>query len=443
MDGITAGSPLLPTSLAAITTKPVVVVGLGYVGLPVALAFDRAGFTTYGFDVKARRVSELGVGIDTTHNVGQSDLLGSKIRFTDDVEALPPVGFFVICVPTPVDEGNSPDLSALEAASILVGRVIRGGATVVYESTVYPGATEERCLPILERESGLVAGRDFSLGYSPERINPGDPEHRFETVRKVVAGFTSNCLEEVMARYSAVVQAGVFPATSIRVAEAAKVIENSQRDLNIAFVNELALICGRLKIDTLDVIEAASTKWNFLPFKPGLVGGHCISVDPFYLAYKAARVGYHSEVILAGRRLNDGMARHIAQECVKYLLQSNMTVKRVAILGLTFKENVSDVRNSKVVDIVRELTAFGVDVSIADPHASADICQREYGLQLTACENMTAADAVILAVPHADYALAGWSLVRGLLRDGRGLVFDIKGILDRASCPEGVDLRRL
>jgi UDP-N-acetyl-D-galactosamine dehydrogenase len=281
------------------------------------------------------------------------------------------------------------------------------------------------------------------LGYSPERINPGDPEHRFETVRKVISGYTPKCLEVIAQTYGAVVKAGTFSASSIKVAEAAKVIENSQRDLNIAFVNELALICARLEIDTLDVIEAASTKWNFLPFKPGLVGGHCISVDPFYLAHAAARTGYHSEVILAGRRMNDGMGRHVAHECVKRLIKAGLVDKRVAILGVTFKEDVPDVRNSKVMDIIRELIAFGIQVTVADPLADPVTCKHEFGIALTPLERMEPVNAAILAVPHLDYRKRGWSLMNELLQSGRGLVFDVKGILDRATRPEGIELWRL
>lgn len=443
MDIYATAQPRQSGSSGLSTAQPIVVVGLGYVGLPVALAFDRAGFRTFGFDVKAERIRELSHRMDSTHDVREDDLLSNRITFTDDPRSLPSIAFFIVCVPTPVDEGNSPDLSPLEAASVVVGRTIASGATVVFESTVYPGATEERCKPILEKESGLVAGRDFHLGYSPERINPGDNEHRFETIKKVVSGFTEECLEKIAGKYGAVVTAGIFKAASIRVAEAAKVIENSQRDLNIAFVNELALICGRLGIDTLDVIEAASTKWNFLPFKPGLVGGHCISVDPFYLAYKAARVGYHSEVILSGRRMNDGMGRHIAQECIKHLLKLNISEKKIVVLGMTFKENVSDVRNSKVVDIVRELVAFGIDVVIADPHADAKVCEHEFDIRLTPLAEIRDASAVILAVPHAVYLDSGWKLVTDLLRGGEGFVFDVKGVLDRGTRPANVELKRL
>ena len=423
--------------------RSIAVVGLGYVGLPVAVAFGRSGAPTIGFDIDARRVAELKAGRDRTNEVDPADLAHPSLRYSSDPADLAAADFFVVTVPTPIDAARRPDLSALLAASATVGRALRPGGIVVYESTVYPGATEEDCVPVLERHSGLVHGRDFHVGYSPERINPGDREHRFETIRKVVAGDTAESLAVIAAVYGSVVVAGVHAAPSIRVAEAAKVIENTQRDLNIAFMNELSAICHRLGIDTGDVLAAAATKWNFLPFTPGLVGGHCIGVDPYYLTHRAEKAGYHPEIILAGRRINDGVGERIARETLRLLLAAGRAQPRVAVLGLTFKENVPDLRNSRVVDIVRELAAFGVAVVVADPHADAAEARHEYGIDLVPADRLPPADAVILAVPHAAYVAGGWPLVTGLLKDGAGPVMDVKGRLDRAATPAGVTLWRL
>jgi UDP-N-acetyl-D-galactosamine dehydrogenase len=348
-----------------------------------------------------------------------------------------------VTVPTPIDDARRPDLAALRQASQTVGKAMRKGAIVVYESTVYPGATEEDCVPALEQASGLKAGRDFTVGYSPERINPGDAEHRFETIKKVVAGQDAETLDVIAAVYGSVVKAGIHRAPSIKVAEAAKVIENTQRDLNIALMNELSAICHLIGIDTGDVLAAAQTKWNFLPFTPGLVGGHCIGVDPYYLTHRAEKAGYHPEVILAGRRINDGVGQRVARECLYRMMRNGSAGRLVTILGLTFKENVPDVRNSKVIDIVSELRSFGADVQVHDPLADAGEVRGEYGIELMARDAIAPADAVVLAVPHLAYLADGWRGVVPLLKNGRGIVIDVKARLDRASKPDGVELWRL
>jgi len=347
-----------------------------------------------------------------------------------------------VTVPTPIDGARQPDLGAILSASDTVGKVIKRGDIVVYESTVYPGAIEEACLPILEKRSGLTGGRDFTVGYSPERINPGDKEHRFETIIKVVSAQDARTLDIVADVYGSVVKAGIHRAPSIKVAEAAKVIENTQRDLNIAFMNELSAIFQQLGIDTGDVLAAASTKWNFLNFQPGLVGGHCIGVDPYYLTFRAEKAGYHPEIILAGRRINDGMGARVGRECMRALMQRGRANPTVTILGITFKENVPDIRNSKVIDVARELQRVGVAVQLADPLASSDEVEHEYGLGLTPFASLRPADAVVFAVAHKDYVTGGWPLMRKLLKDGEGVVLDIKGRLDREKKPKGIDLWR-
>jgi UDP-N-acetyl-D-galactosamine dehydrogenase len=435
-----------PASLASRPGRPdrrIAVIGLGYVGLPVAVAFGRAGFATVGFDISRARIAELAAGRDRTGEVAAAQLAASMVRFTADPAELSAADFFIVTVPTPIDAARRPDLSALAAASDTVGRALAAGAVVVFESTVYPGATEEFCVPLLERSSGLRAGRDFGVGYSPERINPGDMEHRFETIRKVVAGQDAATLDVVAATYGAVVRAGVFRAASIKVAEAAKVIENTQRDLNIALMNELSEIFHLLKIDTAQVLEAAGTKWNFLPFTPGLVGGHCIGVDPYYLTHRAEIAGYHPQVILAGRRINDGVGARIAGECVRHLMRRGIGSATVTVLGLTFKENVPDIRNSKVVDLIAALRAAGVRVAVHDPHADPADVSHEYGLELVPRDALPPADAVILAVPHAAFVREQWALATACLKDGRGLVMDLKSRLDPANKPDCVELWRL
>jgi UDP-N-acetyl-D-glucosamine/UDP-N-acetyl-D-galactosamine dehydrogenase len=421
------------------------VVGLGYVGLPVALAFSGGGYEVIGFDIDARRVAELISGVDRTLEATREELAAARVEYTSDPQVLRKANFHIVTVPTPLDDANRPDLRALLSASETIGAALKRGDIVVYESTVYPGLTEEACVPVLERRSGLHFGTDFSVGYSPERINPGDKQHRFTMIKKIVAGSDERTARIVADVYGSVVTAGIHIAASIKVAEAAKVIENAQRDINIAFVNELSAIFSRMDIDTSDVLDAAATKWNFLNFRPGLVGGHCIGIDPFYLTYQAERFGYYPEIVLAGRRLNDGMGARIARECVKQLLARHTATKslRVTILGCTFKENVPDIRNSKVFDIVRELNAFGIETQILDPLADEEAVRHEYGFSLTREAAAKPADAVVLAVRHDVYLAAGWAAVTRLLAGNEGVVLDIKGTLDRALVPKGVSLWRL
>jgi UDP-N-acetyl-D-glucosamine/UDP-N-acetyl-D-galactosamine dehydrogenase len=423
--------------------RKIAVIGLGYVGLPVAVAFARASVPVVGFDIDRGRISELRDGIDRTREVDGADLHQPTLVFTGEAADLAASDFFIVTVPTPIDLARKPDLGAMLAASRCVGGALKGGDIVVYESTVYPGAVEEECLPVLEQASGLRAGIDFKIGYSPERINPGDKLHRFETIVKVVSAQDAETLDIVADVYGSVVTAGIHRAPSIKVAEAAKVIENTQRDLNIAFMNELSLIFHALGIDTGDVLAAAKTKWNFLPFQPGLVGGHCIGVDPYYLTHRAEKSGYHPEVILAGRRINDNMGQHVARECIRGLLRRKGSRGVVTILGLTFKEDVPDTRNSKVVDIVRELESFGLEVQLHDPLASAADAKHEYGVTLTDFDELRPADAVIVAVAHKHYVAGGWPLLQRLLVDGKGLVLDIKMKFDRAAMPSGIELWRL
>ena len=423
--------------------RKLAVIGLGYVGLPVAVAFARAGTTVVGFDIDRVRVEELRAGVDRTHEVEKSELAHPTLVYVSEPQALAKADFYIITVPTPIDASHRPDLTAVYSASETVGRFLKPGDIVVYESTVYPGAVEEDCAPILERASGLRCGHDFTLGYSPERINPGDKEHRFETITKVVAGQDARTLGIIAEVYGSVVSAGIHRAPSIKVAEAAKVIENTQRDLNIAFMNELSALFDRLNIDTGDVLAAAGTKWNFQKFTPGLVGGHCIGVDPYYLTYRAEKAGYEPQVILAGRRINDSVGQRIAHECVRRLLRRKITGATITILGMTFKENVPDTRNSKVGDIVEELWSFGLLVQVHDPLADPCEVKREYRIDLTAMSALQPADAVIFAVAHEPFVRGGWGLMTRLLKDGSGVVFDVKSQLDRAQCPSHVELWRL
>jgi UDP-N-acetyl-D-glucosamine/UDP-N-acetyl-D-galactosamine dehydrogenase len=419
--------------------EKIAVIGLGYVGLPVALAFARKFPGTVGFDVDKTKVEELRRGHDRNDEQPPEVLKSTALEMTADLEALRGCTFFVVAVPTPVDENNVPDLTPVERASETVGRVLSTGAVVVYESTVYPGVTEDICGPILERVSGLKRGVDFKLGYSPERINPGDKEHTLERITKVVSGEDAETLERVAAAYGAIIDAGVHRATSITVAEAAKVIENTQRDLNIALMNELSIIFDRMNIRTADVLAAAGTKWNFLKFRPGLVGGHCIGVDPYYLTTKAQQLGYQPEVILAGRRVNNNMGPHVAQRLVKLLIGADITVKgaRVGVLGLTFKEDCNDLRNSKVPDILRELQQFGIEPLIHDPCANAAEALHEYGLKLCAIEEMARLDALVLAVSHKWYIDLGAKRLHGMIRDG-GILVDVKSVLDPAATERGI-----
>ncbi|TAK84958.1 MAG: nucleotide sugar dehydrogenase [Betaproteobacteria bacterium] len=428
------------------TTLPTVaVVGLGYVGLPVAVAFGRAR-RTLGYDLSKKRIENLRHRVDPTGEVSGAELAAAKhFKATAYAGELAAADFIVVAVPTPINAARQPDFGPLRSASETVGRYMKRGAIVVYESTVYPGATEEVCVPILERHSGMRWRQDFHVGYSPERINPGDKEHSFSRIKKVVAGDDAETLEKVAELYASVVEAGVYRASSIRVAEAAKVIENTQRDLNIAFVNELSIIFDRLGLDTLEVLEAAGTKWNFLPFRPGLVGGHCIGVDPYYLTHKAELVGYHPEVILAGRRINDGMGSHIARKTVQQMIHAGRNIKgaRVNVLGLTFKENVPDIRNSKVVDILRELHEFGVQTYVHDPLAAPEEALHEYGVRLAEWDNLPAADATILAVAHQPLLrLAPEALLQKIVKGG--CFIDVKAVLDpRPFRREGISVWRL
>ena len=415
--------------------RKIAVIGLGYVGLPVAVAFARAGAPVIGYDIDKARIEELRAGHDRTHEVERNDLGHKSLVYAHDASALKAADFFIVTVPTPIDSANRPDLGAMLAASRTVGGMLEKGDIVVYESTVYPGAIEEDCVPVLEEVSGLKAGHDFAVGYSPERINPGDKEHGFERILKVVAGEDTKTLERVAALYGSVVTAGIHCAPSIKVAEAAKALENTQRDLNIALMNEMAIICDAMGIRTHDVLEAAGTKWNFLKFSPGLVGGHCIGVDPYYLTSKAQELGYNPQVILAGRRINDSMGNIIARRVVRFLASGSHLIReaRVGVLGLTFKENVPDIRNSRVPDILAELKTFGIKAMAHDPLANAREVVHEYGLTMAKPKDLTDLDALILAVPHKEY-LKKPAKLTGMLREG-GIFIDIKSAIDPAALP--------
>jgi UDP-N-acetyl-D-galactosamine dehydrogenase len=421
------------------------VVGLGYVGLP--LAVHLAGhFKVVGFDLKTERIQELQNGFDRTLEVTSDQLKNAGCRYTDNPRDLAACQLVIVAVPTPIDEYRIPDLSPLRGASATVGKQLQKGACVVYESTVYPGTTEEVCIPILEAESGLKFGQDFTVGYSPERINPGDKVHTLDNIVKIVSGSDPATCDLLAKVYGKVVAAGIHRASSIKVAEAAKVIENTQRDLNIALMNELSKIFDRIGIDTLEVLEAAGTKWNFLPFRPGLVGGHCIGVDPYYLTFKAEALGYHPEMILAGRRINDGMGKHIAERTVKMLIAAGKQVRgaRVAVLGITFKEDVPDLRNTKVIDIIRELKDYGVAVLASDPLADPVEARNYYNVELKPLKDIENLDAVILAVMHKEYLDSGLAGIAGLCGDSNALVIDVKGCFNQNEAEElGVTYWRL
>ncbi len=414
--------------------EKIALVGLGYVGMPIAVAFSKK-VKVVGFDLNKAKIEKYQNGIDPTCEVGDEAIKACSVEFTSDENKLKEAKFFIVAVPTPVNPDHTPDLSPIEGASKILGRNLTKGSIVVYESTVYPGVTEEVAVPILEKESGLVCGVDFKVGYSPERINPGDKVHRLETIVKIVSGMDEETLDEVAKVYELVVDAGVHRAESIKVAEAAKVIENSQRDINIAFMNELSIIFNKMGIDTKAVLEAAGTKWNFLKFFPGLVGGHCIGVDPYYLTYKAEQLGYHSQIILSGRRINDDMGKYVAESLVKNLIKANIPVKnaRVAILGFTFKENCPDTRNSKIIDIVKELREYGIEPLVTDPVAESAETEREYGIQLSELSDMKDMDAVILAVAHEAYQSLTMEQIAAMYASGNEVkvLSDIKGLLDR------------
>jgi len=417
----------------------IAVIGLGYVGLPVAMAFARKSPGAVGFDVNKEKVEELRRGFDRNQEVTEAELKASSLAITSDIADLEGVTFFVVAVPTPVDHNNVPDLTPVVRASETVGKALGKGAVVVFESTVYPGVTEEVCGPILARVSGLTQGKDFTLGYSPERINPGDKEHTLERIVKVVSGQDEATLDRVANAYGAIIEAGVHRASSIKVAEAAKVIENTQRDLNIALMNELAIIFERMNIRTLDVLEAAGTKWNFLKFRPGLVGGHCIGVDPYYLTMKAQQLGYQPEVILAGRRINNNVGPYLAQRLVKMLINQGLPVKgaRVGVLGLTFKEDCNDLRNSKVPDILNELREFGIEALIHDTRGNPAEAKHEYGLTLSHLEDYRNLDGLVVAVSHKEYVELGQTKLMSMVRDN-GCFIDVKSVFSPKKMERGI-----
>ena len=407
-------------------------IGLGYVGMPIAVAFARK-VDVIGFDLNSYKIDLYKQGIDPTKEVGDETIGNTTVEFTADEKRLREARFHIVAVPTPVNEDHTPDLGPVKVASTILGRNLTSGSVVVFESTVYPGVTEEVCVPILEYESGLKCGVDFKIGYSPERINPGDKVHRLETITKIVSGMDEEALDCVARVYELVVEAGVYRAESIKVAEAAKVIENSQRDINIAFMNELSIIFNKMGIDTKAVLEAAGTKWNFMRFYPGLVGGHCIGVDPYYLTYKAEMLGYHSQVILAGRRINDDMGKYVAENCVKKLIAADKPVKRakVAILGFTFKENCPDTRNTKVIDIVNELKEYGINPLISDSQADAEEARKLYGIDFVEMDSIHDMDAVILAVAHEEFGRLTVNSMDCFYGEGKKVLLDIKGMLNR------------
>ncbi|MBQ6625340.1 MAG: nucleotide sugar dehydrogenase [Clostridia bacterium] len=410
-------------------------VGLGYVGMPIAVAFAKK-VKVVGFDLNAKKIDLYKSGVDPTNEVGDEAIAQSTVEFTSNPEMLKEAKFHIVAVPTPVNDDHSPDLSPVEGASKILGQNLTKGSVVVFESTVYPGVTEDVCVPILEKESGLKCGVDFKIGYSPERINPGDKEHRLENIKKIVSGMDDESLDVIAKVYELVIEAGVHRAESIKVAEAAKVIENSQRDINIAFMNELSIIFNKMGIDTKSVLEAAGTKWNFLKFYPGLVGGHCIGVDPYYLTYKAEQIGYHSQIILSGRRINDDMGKYIAESTVKNLIKASKSVRdaKVAILGFTFKEDCPDTRNTKIIDVVNELAEYGITPVIADPIADKDEAKREYGIEFVDMSDIKDADAVILAVAHKEFKDFTMADLDKLYKNGdnnQKVLVDVKGLLNR------------
>lgn len=416
-----------------LTDKTIALIGLGYVGLPLAVEFGKKR-SVWGFDINAGRIAELKSGQDHTLEVSAEELASAPyLHYTSDVADLADCGIFIVTVPTPIDKASRPDLTPLIKASETVGKVIKPGAIVIYESTVYPGCTEEVCVPVLEKFSGLKFNQDFYCGYSPERINPGDKVNTLVKIRKITSGSTKEVASAVDKLYGEIITAGTYPATSIKVAEAAKVIENTQRDLNIALVNELSVIFDRLEIDTIEVLEAAGSKWNFLPFRPGMVGGHCIGVDPYYLTHKAEEVGYHPQVILAGRRINDNMARYAARNVIKRMLQNGIDVasSTVGVMGITFKENCPDIRNSKVADLVSELQAWGVRVVVTDPWADPDEVMHEYGIELGKIDVQNPVDSLIVAVGHNEFRGLAVTDLKALVRQSKPVLGDIKALYDR------------
>ncbi len=414
------------------------VVGLGYVGMPLAVAFAKKGLRVIGYDLNAAKIEAYQSGIDPTREVGDEAIRATTVEFTSNEERLRDANFFVVAVPTPVNADHTPDLTPVEGASHIVGRNLQKGSVVVYESTVYPGVTEDVCVPILERESGLKCGAEFKVGYSPERINPGDPVHRLENIRKIVSGMDAESLAKIKAVYDRIIEVGTYPVSSIKTAEAIKVVENSQRDINIAFMNELAMVFDRMGIDTREVIDGMRTKWNALNFYPGLVGGHCIGVDPYYFTYEAEKLGYHSQIILSGRKVNDGMGAFVADAAIKQLILAGKVVRdaKVVILGITFKEDCPDTRNSKVIDIVRRLEEYGIRPVIVDPQADAAEAKREYCVELSSLEDAKNADCVILAVAHREFKALSVNDVDGMFKGSANdekVIIDVKSILNKSA----------
>jgi UDP-N-acetyl-D-galactosamine dehydrogenase len=424
--------------------RSISITGLGYVGLPIAIAFDQT-MKVIGFDVNQSRIDELKNGIDRTGEVKLDMLRTSNISFTSDFNELSKANFHIITVPTPIDDAKKPNLKPLLSASKTVGKILKKGDIVVYESTVYPGVTEDECAPILESQSGLKCGKDFFLGYSPERINPGDKKNTLNTIVKIISAQDQNTLNIIADVYSLVVDAGLYKAPSIKVAEAAKVIENIQRDLNIALINELAILFKKMNIDTHDVLDAASTKWNFLSFEPGLVGGHCIGVDPYYLTYKSTLLGYEPEVILAGRKINNAVGKYITDTVINNLKAKHKDLSGVVVtvLGVTFKENIPDIRNTKVLDILMELEKHPMEIQIYDPYVDSDEFKNQYKFTVTELNNIKESDAIILAVPHSNFVEQGWELISKLVNPDSCIVFDVKSILKRSSKPKNIELFRL
>lgn len=423
--------------------RKISVLGMGYVGLPVAVAFGNLD-EVVGFDINKERIIELNGRYDRTAEISPEELAKTKVNFTSDVNQLRKADFHIVAVPTPINDAKNPDMEPLTTASRTLGTVIKKGDIVVYESTVYPGATEEICIPILERESGLTCGLDFHIGYSPERINPGDKKHTFVNIVKIVSAQDDETLEIIRDVYGRVVTAGIYAAPSIKVAEATKIVENVQRDVNIALMNQLALIFDKLGVDTNDVLDAADTKWNFLRFSPGLVGGHCIGIDPYYLAYRSAKSGYIPDLILMARSINNGLGNYIASRIIKIMLQTGYSPKdTVTILGLTYKENISDTRNTKVIDIINELHQYGATVQVNDIYADPDKVYAEHQIELVELSSLRPAKVVVLAVPHDDYLCRGWEWLLTLIRDQSGAVYDVKGKLDRDTVPTGIQVYRL
>lgn len=423
--------------------KVIAIIGLGYVGLPLAVAFAKKNHKIIAYDINSNRISQLKNGIDVTRETTKESLSLPNLHFSSEKKDLEDASVYIITVPTPINDTNRPDLSMLFSATGTVGNYLKKSDIVIYESTVYPGLTEEECVPILEKVSGLKYKADFGVGYSPERINPGDKLHRLETIQKIVAGSDSETLNSVADLYHEIIEAGIFKCSNIRTAEAAKVIENIQRDVNISLVNELSIIFNKLGINTYEVLDAASTKWNFARFEPGLVGGHCIGVDPYYLTHCAEKVGYNPEVILSGRRINNRMSQHVSKEIIKIILSSTSHTSfppLITILGLTFKENVPDIRNTKVVDLIRELESFGAHLQVYDPYADPDHVYHEYGIKLMPLEKLSPAHAVVVTVKHKPFVEGGWPFVTALLKDQEGLVADLKHYLPREHTPKTIKI---